>query len=875
MLLVCGLISNCDSVSNRATQVTLHGALFEPVKDGLRTSYFDAAHSPRWRFEPPLPGTPRLSLVNDAGQAQTLAVKVEIRDGFAIVRTATVALQGDFQAHLTLGDTLLWQGRLRWIPKWEHLPEIAAAKVLWEVAPARAEASLREQTQDPCPWKRYAAYRMWGRLAWSKSATSAHAIWSTGSRDVVVARAIPEGALTLGGSAAFVDSTSGNVGCGAEHISYLDGLLGHTRSGLHSANVLLNSAVFAILRRQHTRSVEFLRASLEMGWRTGEDGVWANSMMMVADQLVLLGRYGEAADILRQARSKVRGARNVSLLELNLIWAELWGHEAGVRPVPPGSLEPRLAELLLDLGEHGVLADRTNVRACLAYLALRTGDIDEAAGWLRDVPTWRPEDLGFERWFIRLVRAELLLRQDKLPEAQAELKLIVSGTRGEVGSIGPHEVLALALLGQVFEAQGDTSQAAQFAENAWRGSLEAARNLDLIGAHNHYLHLQRDLPLRLAKVRAQAGDLLGAAAVLEETHSERWVQMQAMGALENRPEMWGLVQDARTDLANARKEGCGQVPPKARKGCQSALETKARAARQAEMTFYAQLHLPRRADVQDELRTLQASLRVKQGVLLSAGRGPRQQAFLLTRDDILSASGNQALLALAVPLAALEALSVVGPLAPTAQISPDGQPWGARLQIHRQASATWKPNLPQAANRPVVVIADPKGDLQAVNAEGRALAKRFGINALVSTQATHSAVLEAFKTRPRLFVFSGHGQVEDLDHASTKLRLFDRDLEMQDVLTDRLAADVVVLNGCTTGSTHQGYGVGLPEAFVLQGSSAVLATIEALPEQDAHRFLTRFFDAGGDKTPGPAFQAAIIASVKAKDGIWRRYRLWR
>lgn len=872
ILLCLGTVSSCDISSGPQPQVTLHGALFEPMQGGQRISHFDEAHGPRWRVEPPARGIPKLRLINAAGKSPALAVSVETRDGFAIVRTATAALQGDFQAQLSLGNTLLWQGALRWIPKWEGLPQIEAAKALWDLDPDKAEASLRMQTQDPCPWKRYAAYRMWGRLAWSKSSTSAHAILSQGSRDPAMVHVLPDSALMLGESSVFLDGEQGEFARGERQIKYLRSLLPHTRSEFHSANVLLNAGLLFQGRNQRTQGLRLFREAASTAWRSGDDGVWAAAMMLQGGELGLLGRYSEAVTVLQQVRGYAKGARSRSILELNLIWAELWSHEAGLRALKLGTLESRLINLLSDFEEHGAPGDRANVRSCLAYLALRRGDVAEAATWLQDGSSWRPEDLGHERWFIRLVRAELLLKQAKLLEAQAELEQIIAGTRAEVGSMGPHEVLALALLAQVFEARGDTAEAAKFIEKAWRGSLEAARNLDLIGARNHYLHLQRDLPLQLAKARVKAGDVLGAAAVLEETHSERWVQMQAMGVLENRPELWGQVQKARTKLADARTEGCGQVPPKARPGCAHALESKARAARQAEMSFYTQLELPRRANVQEDLRTLQANLSPRQGVLLTAGSGPAQQAYLLTRGAIKAGSSLESL---SDQLALIDELAVVGPLDPTTHLSPDGQPWGARLQISRRASATWKPNLPRAQSGPVAVIADPKGDLQTVNVDGRALAKRFGVEAKVVAEATHAAAVQALKAHPRLFVFSGHGQVVDRDHASTKLRFYDRDLEMQDILTDRLSADVVVLNGCSTGSTDHGYGVGLPEAFVLQGSGAVLATIESLPEKDAHRFLTRFFDAGGDKTPGPAFRAAIRASIEAKDHIWKSYRLWR
>ncbi len=176
---------------------------------------------------------------------------------------------------------------------------------------------------------------------------------------------------------------------------------------------------------------------------------------------------------------------------------------------------------------------------------------------------------------------------------------------------------------------------------------------------------------------------------------------------------------------------------------------------------------------------------------------------------------------------------------------------------------------------PALLVADPSYNLPKTAKRIKHWQERFGVTALKNESATRAAVLNGLKERPALFFFSGHGEHDDLDQTSTRIILNESHIDLQDVLADRLAARLVVLNGCSTGASEAGYGAGLPEAFIHQGTEAVLGTTRTLKDGEAESFLDRFFDASATQAPALAMRAAVEASIEAKDDSWKNLRLWR
>ncbi|MCB9526021.1 MAG: CHAT domain-containing protein [Myxococcales bacterium] len=179
---------------------------------------------------------------------------------------------------------------------------------------------------------------------------------------------------------------------------------------------------------------------------------------------------------------------------------------------------------------------------------------------------------------------------------------------------------------------------------------------------------------------------------------------------------------------------------------------------------------------------------------------------------------------------------------------------------------------------PPLVIADPTRDLAGAEAEGVAVAAALpGARVLQGDAATRAAVLAALPGAPVVH-FAGHGELHPRDPWAAHLRLAGGGrLALEDLLIHRPTTGVVVLSGCKTGArlaVGGGEVVGLPEALLVAGARAVLATGRDLADREALPFLTRFYAAGGATDPGPAFRAAVAESVAAGDEAWRAFRLW-
>lgn len=84
-----------------------------------------------------------------------------------------------------------------------------------------------------------------------------------------------------------------------------------------------------------------------------------------------------------------------------------------------------------------------------------------------------------------------------------------------------------------------------------------------------------------------------------------------------------------------------------------------------------------------------------------------------------------------------------------------------------------------------------------------------------------------------------------------------------------------MLNGCRTGASKAGYGAGLPEALIHQGTEAVLGTTRVLIDGESEAFLDHFFGATATQPPMLAMREAVRVSIAAQDDSWKSVRLWR
>ena len=177
-----------------------------------------------------------------------------------------------------------------------------------------------------------------------------------------------------------------------------------------------------------------------------------------------------------------------------------------------------------------------------------------------------------------------------------------------------------------------------------------------------------------------------------------------------------------------------------------------------------------------------------------------------------------------------------------------------------------------------VIIADPGADLQHARAEGRAVHARLGGALLLGEAATRAAALSAISAGARVLHFAGHGALDAQSPWRAHLVLAnDETLTLADLLVARPILGIVVLSGCETGvrgALSSQHAVGLPDAFLLAGARAVIATDRVVPDAAARAFVDHFYRHPDWATrPAAAFHSAVRALRAAGDPIWTAFRL--
>lgn len=167
-----------------------------------------------------------------------------------------------------------------------------------------------------------------------------------------------------------------------------------------------------------------------------------------------------------------------------------------------------------------------------------------------------------------------------------------------------------------------------------------------------------------------------------------------------------------------------------------------------------------------------------------------------------------------------------------------------------------------------LVVADPKNDLPFAREEGARVARALdGAALLHGDAATERAVREKL-AGASLFHFAGHGQLAAIDPWQSRLQLRDGALSLEKVLIAAPNVRTVVLSGCETGrgaSLSRTIALGLPEAFLMSGAEQVLATTGRVGDEEAARFVERFYADGGREHPARAFRSAFNATRPAEE----------
>ncbi len=251
------------------------------------------------------------------------------------------------------------------------------------------------------------------------------------------------------------------------------------------------------------------------------------------------------------------------------------------------------------------------------------------------------------------------------------------------------------------------------------------------------------------------------------------------------------------------------------------------------------------------------------------------------------------------PAPAEEVLVVAdGPLAtmPLETFIPSGgsAPWGAKSRFVYGPSASVL--LALSRNRVgvrwakgVLAVGDP-GDtktssepyrdasrssdlpaLPAAAAEAREVARLFGGDVLVGSDATLDRWLALNPGRYRYLHFATHALLSDRHPQQTSLVLAGSRLDLVGIRRLRLSSELVTLSACETGLGQRVRGegiIGLPHAFLAAGARSVLVSLWKVEDRTAAEYMAEFYrQLRAGRTPAEAMLIVRQARIRSSGAL--------
>ena len=589
-----------------------------------------------------------------------------------------------------------------------------------------------------------------------------------------------------------------------------------------------------------------------------------------------------------------------------------------------------LATLLSDLGQHRTALDlleetptvgpakgrRLTTRGWIAsrlaqtapeYLALARKSLEEAMTYLKnpdvrfsalinlielDLSEARLENVRrnlkqidkdgavFGQREVTLIRGTLALRTRSFVVASALFDEVLTEP------LATHEERWRAALGaaQVAHAQGDLAKAIKLANHAATALKQSSRQSAVSGARATWLADRKQLIETTVRLHLDRGHSLQALSALDGLRAWVFEDLDARLRVERLPKAersaWFSAQAAyrrsRATL-DAHQAECRHAPSDERPACAKQLTSLKSAVNAAFDEMYLVLDRSAPSAISNtRLPTLPAN----RALVTAFGFDGRVVAFWLQGPNVTVAetTAEDPLAPFVKRITEVEHLYVVG---------------AAGVDLRKSArdtladkSTTWsevpfagllaQPQV-DALGAPVV-IADPTADLQHARAEGRAVHTRLGGSMLLGEQATQAATLDAISSGARVLHFAGHGALDAESPWQAHLLLAnDERLTLADLLVARPILGIVFLSGCETGvrgALSSQHAVGLPDAFLLSGARAVIATDRVVPDADARTFVDHFYKhPDWASRPAAAFHSAVRALRAAGNPIWTAFRL--
>ncbi len=624
------------------------------------------------------------------------------------------------------------------------------------------------------------------------------------------------------------------------------------------------------------RALAALDEALRIARRLGVDDALYNVEMSRANCLAGLGRFAEALETFPDPNDFPQlDASDRARVDTNVAWIEIRAIRGGVLDIdlsdPRARLE-RAIERLRRLNEPWRLA---NALCTLARGELLAGDVARADALVRSAKEAHPRifaqqvhDCSFVEIEIRLARGDVDAAENLLAALEPRLRQAVL--------IDETAITPATLRARIARARGRPEAVDLYLE-AFRQVVEMARHTPIQGDRSSYISGRTELVDELIDLMATKGDLEGAfsiadadqALLLTDLDAEVHMTRLAPQARREWAERLDRYNALREQLPKAQAE-CDRRPSVEVPACQARVEAlRSRISAAIDRAFAVidrdQPATAPRVSLEDVTRALGAH----GALLLVHGVKAQMRSFWIDRRGIRLERGSPPVDRWLEDAGAVERLNVVGRYDPIG--AEGGDRIAARVAVVMVPSARFLfAARPLPSGNPLVV-GDPNGDLPGAAREAHDVDRRALV--LVGSAASRTAILKALDGAV-LFHFAGHARIVGKSPWDTELRTADGVLTLEDLLAARPRTGLVVLSACQSSGDAARGGIGLPQAFLLAGARAVLATTRPLSDADDSDFVSRFYAAGGRTHPAEAFRIAIRASQAAGDRSWEAFRLF-
>ena len=631
-------------------------------------------------------------------------------------------------------------------------------------------------------------------------------------------------------------------------------------------------------RGTHAAAKRHLEQAAREAFELGADQERAAIHQILANEHAASGRHDEALALFDRL-SEAIPARYEGEHWANRAWVQGSAMLAGALPWDLDALAADYQRAQASFEARGLEEQALAPRIRLAWLEVRGGAPERARARVDGVLGGDALRLGRHRWYARLLAAELRWAEGSAREAEEQLTGLLRDLELFGEDHREETILALEALGRIQAGMGRAREAADTGRRALSTIAESARQTSLHRSRSAYLW-------RWASLHEEAVErLLRVGRVEEAFATVEWFRSRVSDAFDagllpaRAPEAWTAFEAQRASLEAERQARCGAGGVAS--GEEECRELLARERAVLEEAFLGleQPHVASPLEDATWIGRLSEALGPGRALISVLGDHPPYLSFLVRSDGVRYQRADEPILAWWPELQGQRHVFVVPGAnrrafdAPVAR-TPSGQPLAVELGVSLLPHAAWllRPR-PRAAGAPLV-IGDPDEDLPAARLEATRVARVLGGEPLIGASASRSAVLERWSGR-KVVHFAGHGVLLDRDPWSARLELAGPDvLFLEDICIHRPAIDLVLLNGCATGVEARDHVVGLPQAFLLSGTRAVVATVTGIGDVAARRFVADYFAAGGADAPARAYRQVATAWERRRDASWQAYRVW-